>query len=286
MTSLADLTRIGLRWQPAGRAGFTGPLLTLADDLDRAFRALAARWDAAEERHPAALPADLLDRLGYLESFPQQATFPVGLAPVEDDLGHFVRPDGSVTLTRPRPVTEVLTPAACYHLYAAHEGETLTAPLYLTTRNTCFRQETRYEPLRRQQSFTMREIVCLGTPGETAEFLAQTRADVDRLARSAGLPVDWMPATDPFFRPRGSPGYLMQRVQPSKHEALYGASLALGSVNLHRAHFGTAFGITRDGVPVSSACVAFGVERWMYAVADRHGLDPANWPLIAEKVMA
>ena len=34
MTSLTDLTRIGLRWQPAGRAGFTGPLLALADDCD------------------------------------------------------------------------------------------------------------------------------------------------------------------------------------------------------------------------------------------------------------
>jgi hypothetical protein len=286
MTSLADLTRIGLRWQPAGRAGFTGPLAALAGDLDRAVRALAARWDAAEEHHPAALPAGLLDRLGYLESFPQQATFPVGLAPVDDDLGHVEHPDGTVTLTRPRPVTEVLTPAACYHLYAAHEGETLTAPLYLTTRNTCFRQETRYEPLRRQQSFTMREIVCLGTPGETADFLAEARACAGRLARAVGLPVDWAPATDPFFRPRSSPGYLMQRIQPSKHEALYGGSLAIASVNLHRAHFGTAFGITRDGAPVSSACLAFGLERWMYAVIDRHGSDPARRPFLIEEVMA
>ncbi|MBO3749255.1 hypothetical protein J5X84_24515 [Streptosporangiaceae bacterium NEAU-GS5] len=278
MTGLADLTRIGLRWQPSGRAGFTGPLLALADDLDETFRSLAARWNAAEERHPAALPADLLDRLGYLESFPQQATFPVGLAPVEDDLGHRVAADGSVVLTRQAPVTEVLTPAACYHLYAAHEGETLTGPLYLTTRNTCFRQERRCEPLRRQRSFTMREIVCLGAEAETAAFLSQARQWADDLARLMGLPVSWAPATDPFFRPRTSPGYLMQRLQPSKHELLYADGLALGSVNLHRTHFGEAFGITRDGAPVSSACVAFGLERWMYAVADRHGADPANWP--------
>jgi hypothetical protein len=124
----------------------------------------------------------------------------------------------------------------------------------------------------------MREIVCLGSPAETGEFLEAARDMTDRFARLIGLPLDWVPATDPFFRPRRDPGALMQRLQPVKHEATYQSRLALASANLHHDHFGAAFGITRDGAPASSACLAFGLERWLFALTDRHGPDPAAWP--------
>jgi hypothetical protein len=281
MTQLAELTRIGLRWHPSGQVGLTGPLLALADACDLAFRRLAGRWHATEERHPAALPARLL--ADHLHSFPHQATFPVSLDADEANLAEFVDADavaasGAVALTRTAPVTELLTPAACYHLYAAHQRERLPAPLYLTTRNTCFRREQLYEPLRRQWSFAMREVVCLGTAAETTAFLEAARTTVDRFTTLIDLPLDWLPATDPFFRPASNPGYLLQRVQPTKHEATYGGSLAIGSVNVHHDHFGAAFGITRDGTPATSACLAFGIERWLYALTDRHGPDPGGWP--------
>jgi hypothetical protein len=92
------------------------------------------------------------------------------------------------------------------------------------------------------------------------------------------LPLDWSPATDPFFRPHSDPGYLIQRIQPIKHEATYDGSLALGSANLHHDHFGALFDITRDGAPATSACVAFGIERWLFALTDRHGPEPSGWP--------
>jgi len=281
MTALADLARLGLRWDDRGQATLSGPLLALADDCDHAFRRLAERWQAVEERHPATLPAAYL--AGHLRSFPQQATFTLALDPADDNLAAFadgpvITPAGSVMLTRTTPVTAVLTPAACYHVYAQRRGEQLAAAHYVTTRNTCFRRESQYQPLRRQWSFTMREIVCLGTPAEAASFLAEARSAVDSFARLLDLPVAWSAATDPFFRPHDDPGYLMQRVQPLKHEAVYGGSLALGSVNLHHDHFGSAYAITRAGVPATTACVAFGVERWLYALVDRHGPDPAGWP--------
>lgn len=281
MNELTDLTRIGLRWDPSGQAGLTGPLLALADDCDVAFRHLAGHWCATEERYPAALPARTV--ADYLRSFPHQATFPVALDPDDENLGEFadgpvVAANGEVALTGTAPVTAVLTPAACYHVYSGHQGEQLPAARYLTTRNTCFRREPRYEPLRRQWSFSMREIVCLGTPAEAASFLDHARAAVDQFAALLDLPLDWSPATDPFFRPRSSPGYLLQRIQPTKHEATYGRSLALGSANLHHDHFGAAFDITRNGAPATSACIAFGIERWLFALTHRHGPDPAGWP--------
>ena len=54
--------------------------------------------------------------------------------------------------------------------------------------------------------------------------------------------------------------------------------LAIGSVNFHRNYFGEAFGITRDGQEAYSGCVAFGVERWLYAWLAHFGTDEAGWP--------
>jgi seryl-tRNA synthetase len=281
---VAEWGRLGLGWRESGQASLGGPLLRLAQDLDRAFGLLAtAAWGAQEERHPASLPAERLQRVDYLHSFPHQASFPVRLDPEEENLDRFrsgpmVGGDGRVRLTGLAPVSEVLTPAACYHVYAAHEGESLPGPLYLTTANTCFRHEARYEPLRRQWSFTMREIVCLGTAAETAGFIETGRSAVDLLLRQLDIETHWSAATDPFFRPLENPKYLMQRLQPTKHEAVYGGDLAISSANLHHEHFGAGFSITRDERPAHSACLAFGIERWLFAVTDRHGISPCAWP--------
>lgn len=280
----AEWEPLGLSWHPSGQSSLSGPLLALAGRLDRAFLLLAAAlWGAREERHPASMPAGTLQRVDYLHSFPHQASFPVRLDPDEANLDAFragpvLGPDGDVRLTRLAPAREVLTPAACYHLYAGHEGTSLAGPLYLTTSNTCFRHEARYEPLRRQWSFTMREFVCMGSAPETEAFLAEGRSAVDLLLKRLDVAVEWSVATDPFFRPLQNPQYLMQRVQPSKHEAVYGGELAIGSANQHHDHFGAGFSITRDGGPASSACIAFGIERWLFALVRRHGTDPAAWP--------
>lgn len=284
---LEALESVGLSWRPSGRAGLRGPLLRLAQACDKAMLAVAGIWDAQEERHPATLPTGVLDRVDYLRSFPQQATFAVSMDADEANLDAFlegpvVDGTGRVALARLAPVHEVLTPAACYHLYAAREGESLPGPLWLTTRNTCFRREADYTPLRRMASFTMRELVCLGNRDEVGDFVALAREAVDLMLRLMDIPVRWQPATDCFFRPERNPKYLLQRVMPVKHEAIYGdgpaGELAIGSTNLHHDHFGARFGLTRDGEPANSACVAFGIERWLFAITDRHGTDPASWP--------
>jgi seryl-tRNA synthetase len=279
--SVEELSRIGLVWHPSGQAALRGPLLALADQCDRAFASLAAIWAASEERHPATLPAARLQRVDYLRSFPHQASLAARLNPAaltEFLSGDVVGEHGQVAVTRLAPIREVLTPAACYHLYNSREGESYDRPLYLTTRNTCFRHESRYEPLRRLWNFTMREIVCLGTQRETVAFLDRARAVADEFMRLMDLPVEWLTATDPFFQPRSNPKYLFQLVQPVKQEATYGGDLAIASLNLHHDHFGSAFGITRDGAPAHSACLAFGIERWLFAITDRHGTDPRSWP--------
>jgi seryl-tRNA synthetase len=277
-----DLGAVGLTWQPSGQVVLAGPLQRLFGDCDRGFTVLAAACDAEPEEHPAMIDARALQAVDYLTSFPHLATFPISLEASKTNLAGFVAdgpmdPTGAVRLAATAPVRQVLTPAACYHAYVHHSGETLAAPRYLTFRNTCFRREEYYEPLRRQWTFRMREIICLGTRVEVVAFLARTRAAVDALLHELDLPVSWDMATDPFFQPARNPLYLAQRLQPSKHEATFG-DLAIASVNLHEDHFGAAFGITRDDRPAVSGCVAFGLERWLFALTARHGADPANWP--------
>ncbi|GAB7142828.1 hypothetical protein [Mycobacterium riyadhense] len=280
---VAALARLGLVWRDSGQAGLRGQLLRLAEECDRAFQRIGAVWQAQDERHPATLAGDVLQRTDYLGSFPQQATFAVRLDPQETNLDEFVAGPvvdeaGHLAVTRLSPIRDVLTPAACYHVYAAHQGETLDRPLYVTTRNTCFRQETVYEPLRRLRSFTMREIVCLADKAETINFAEAARELVGRFATLVDVPVNWQSATDCFFRPERNPKYLFQRLQPVKQEATYGGGLAIGSVNLHHDHFGVGFQLSYGGKPASTACLAFGIERWLFAITDRHGFDPSSWP--------
>jgi hypothetical protein len=132
-------------------------------------------------------------------------------------------------------------------------------------------------PLERQWSFTMREIVCMGTSDETRSFLETAVAAVDGMVGAIGLPVRWEQATDPFFRPSKNPQYLMQQIDPTKHELLFDDRLAIASTNLHHDHFGRAFDIERDGEPVRTACIAFGIERWVAAFLQQFGGE-GPWP--------
>jgi hypothetical protein len=86
-------------------------------------------------------------------------------------------------------------------------------------------------------------------------------------------------ASDPFFDPSRNPKFLAQRLDPVKTEMIFGDGLAIGSINFHRNYFGEAFGIARGGEAAFSGCVAFGLERWLYAFLSRFGPDVRRWPL-------
>ena len=281
--SIESLVPAGAAWMENGQSILSGPVLELFQSLDRAFLRLASTWNATEYRFPTFISARELHRIDYFRSFPHLATFAVCLDPDDANLaafadGEILDRSGGVALTEVRPVADVLTPAACYHLYVHLQGSALDAPLYLTTRNTCFRKEEYYLPLQRQWSFSMREIVALGTIAEVRTFLDRTRGVVTAFLGELDLPVAWETATDPFFRPASNPKHLAQRLNPTKVEAVFDGSLAIASVNLHQDHFGATYGITRDGTESYSGCVAFGLERWVYAILHQFGSDPDAWP--------
>lgn len=279
-----DWSRIpGYRWHENGQLAFSGALLRLYQRLDALFLHWAAERAAAEYRFPTFIRARELDRLDYFRSFPHLVTFPVALDPAKENLSLFTRgapldDHGNVLLTAHAPVGDVLTPAACYHFYIHFQGEALSEARYVTTRATCFRREEYYAPLQRQWNFSMREIVCLGTADEVKAFLAGARATVEGFLKKIALPVEWQDATDPFFNPSQSQKYLLQKLDPVKTEMVFDGHLAIGSINFHRNYFGEAFHITRAGAETYSGCIAFGLERWIFAFLSHFGTDERDWP--------
>lgn len=236
--------------------------LALLRWFDAQFSRLAASSGAEEYRFPSLIARETLARAGYFEAFPDGAT---GVhAP-----GH----DGS----------HLLSPAVCYHCYALLADQTLEEPCVLTCVGTCHRHEGgAYEPLARLWEFTMREVVFLGPAAWVARQREEWIERVRDLARSLGLAGELELATDPFFGGPARGKTLLQQLKALKYElrlraGAEGQTLAVASFNLHEAFFGRRFGIALPGgAPAHSACVAFGLERWVFAVLAQRGFDAAR----------
>jgi seryl-tRNA synthetase len=279
----------GLSIGPDGSVGLYGPLLQLFERLDAAFVRLSRPFSAEPRTFPPLLAVRHLRALDYFTSFPHLVTLPVGIAREAGNLERFragngADREGPLTLAELAPVETVLAPAACYAIYPALGGSDLGAePRTITLLGTCFRREDRYEPLRRQWCFRMREIVHIGSAESVGAFLAKSEELVRRLASQLDLPITTATATDPFFDPARSPRYLHQKLFPTKSELVFDGDLAIGSFNYHRSFFGETFAILHAGRPAHTGCTAFGVERWLWAILARHGLDPRHWPSPAEE---
>lgn len=274
-------TAPGLTWNVEGMVGLAGPLAELLERLDAAFVDLAAGFGAEKHCYSPLLAVRDLKRVDYFASFFHLATLPVRVVPQEAAAFRDANADlagGSLVVGRIAPVEAVLSPTACYSVYASLAGTDLgDRPRHVTTCGTCFRQESSYEPLRRQWSFRMREVVHLGSESTARQFLETARRATVDLATRWGVGLAVEEATDPFFEP-GLPRDQYEKRFPSKRDMTTQDGLAIGSLNLHGSFFGDAFGLTFAGRPAHSACVAFGLERWVYAILRAHGTDPAGWP--------
>lgn len=274
----------GLHCTPNGSVGLSGPLLELFEAIDGRLRGIAATFGAESVSFLPLLPVHTLRAIDYFSSFPHQVIAPVSPEGTTDQLRAFGAAngpagDGPLRFDRLEPVQSVLAPAACYAVYPTFADADLDRPRAVTLLCTCFRREKEFLPLRRQQCFRMREIVHIGDGASVRIFLEAAERAALALAAELQLPVTAAPATDLFFDAARSPRHLHQKLFPTKREFLFEGELALGSVNLHRTFFADLFSVAVSGARAQTACLAFGVERWVWAVLRTHGTDPASWPL-------
>lgn len=249
--------------------------LRLKELLERRFLAWAAECGAVPMRFPPLMRVKDLDGLDYFRNFPH---LPLIVTRLELER----QPDYAKGGTRETiPVGDLATAeyalpsAACYSIYLHLRGTALDGPLYVTTVADCFRNEQKYDELRRLWGFTMREIVCIGTAEDVQAHVTSFKERILGFADRLGLGLQTETATDPFYEPQSSRA-LMQKLFPQKEELVYGGTVAIGSLNFHRNFFGERCDIrAADGQPAFTGCVAFGLERWMHALLDRFGGIPA-----------
>lgn len=243
--------------------------------------------DVLVRRFPPVFPFAAYERTDYVASFPDLTglvrTFTGG-----DREHRALLADREAGLPWDHhlgPGETVLVSAACHPLYATLAHEPLPPQGVVVDLETwCFRHEPSPDPFR-QQAFTMHERVTVGTPQQAQDHRDRWLDAGLAMLRGLGLPVEAVPANDPFF---GRAGRLLANSQLEEELKIelvvpaYGDPqdvTALLSVNSARDHFGLPFGIrTADGEVAHSACTGIGVDRITLALLRHHGLDPDTWP--------
>lgn len=284
---VSELRARGELWEVTpGVVGLRGTTLSLLRRLEREIAQLAQREAPEEWAAPLALPMRTLQRAEYFASFPFWLTAAYHLPEAEAALERIATDIDPVLAARAagRCSDVALPPALCYHVFERFAGRALTTSQLVTLAGTCWRYEgTRLSALERQWAFTMREIVCIGTAADVEDFRQRGMRLARALASRLDLDAGFLVASDPFFAPTARGKAIVQRVKALKHELALPiggeSSTAAASFNNHEQFFGEAFGITlTSGEPASSACVAFGLERWLLAFLVAHGIDAEAWP--------
>lgn len=254
-----------------------GPeLVHLRTTLEGKFLGWAAERGAQPMLFPPLMRVTDLEKFDYFRNFPH---LPLLVASLRPECLHETAERGVAVQAIPSSelttAAYALPSAACYNIYLHLSGTVLDGPRYVTTVASCFRNEQRYDDLRRLWGFTMREIVCIGTRDEVQDHLRHFKQRVSGFGEALGLGLAIELGEDPFYEPKGARS-LMQQLFPQKEEFVYGGSVAIASLNFHRNFFGERCSITTaGGQPAFTGCVAFGLERWLHALSDRFEGDLA-----------
>lgn len=268
------------------REGFAtlGPgMVRLRDLLEDRWLAWAAECGAASMLFPPLMRVEDLERFDYFRNFPHLPLLVSHLRPERlPDVAKTGLPQGEAETGDLTSAGWALPSAACYNIYLHLAGTDLEAARYVTTVATCFRNEERYDGLRRLHGFTMREIVCIGTRDEVQDHLRTFKTKVTAFGERLGLGLTVEAGSDPFYQPQSGRAVL-QQLFPQKEELLYDGTLAIASFNFHRNFFGERCRIrAADGQPAFSGCVAFGIERWLHALLASHGSAEAAGEALGE----
>lgn len=253
--------------------------------LERLLDGPCSEGGAERVYFPPLTPRHVLQRAGFLESFPTLCGWVHAFE--GDERAHrslLERERAGEDWSDALRSTELaLTPAACYPLYPTLRGVLPAQGRLFDFTAYCFRREPSDDPAR-MQAFQVRENVRLGDSAAVQAWRQGWMERAREIAAMLGLPALIAPAHDPFF---GRAGRLMASSQLElelKFEWLVPiwseeSPTAVASFNYHVDHFSRAFEIRLpDGSDAHSACLGFGLDRIAIALFRIHGLDPQRWP--------
>src|SRR6266513_261910 len=153
-------------------------------------------------RFPPVMSRALLEKSGYLKSFPHLLGCVSSLTGTEASIRALVegRAAGQDWVDGLAATDLVLTPAACYQVYPiiAARGDVPRSGVLVDVESYCFRREASSE-LGRMQAFRMREYVCIAGPDIALGFRERWKMRAEEIATQLGVHFTLVPASDPCF---------------------------------------------------------------------------------------
>jgi hypothetical protein len=275
---------------PADGAVQRGLAIQLFEKTDRLFTQISDTYAADLRKYPSLISAAALAKCNYLNNFPQNA-FLVSEFPHQLEILEQVR-NSTNYAELSRPTSYILAPAVCFHCYEELSSHVSDKPLIFTAKGTCYRHEAKWRMGKhRLNEFSMREIIYLGP----AEFVESTRQHIMEQVWSMfgqlGLFGRIETASDPFYFPQDAIKKQHQLMSNMKYELVVELnqgrdSFSIASFNNVKNTLCTEFDIKDSkGDPLHSGCVAFGIDRWVYALLLNYGSDWSEWPESVRKIL-
>lgn len=273
---------------PVGIRGAFGRGARFEDVIER-FNLLVSRIAAGDDAEVRAFPPvvgrHVIEKHGYLESFPHLCGAVFSFTGSEAESKKMAaRAAAGEPWQEFLQMTDVaMAPAICYPLYQTLSGTVPPAGRLFSLLGWAFRHEPSDEPTR-MQSFRMREFVRVGTAEQVVGWRDMWLQRGLDLLQSLGLDAQSSVAADPFFGRAGKMLAVNQRQQQLKFEVsvpVISAAdpTAVCSFNFHQDHFCSKWQIrTESGALAQTACLGFGLERVAMALFQTHGFDPDRWP--------
>jgi len=275
-----------------GHVILRGPAANVMRLVDhRVQTRFADRFEAEHEIFPNTILAKTLDRVAHFSSFPEHVDFVNHLrsdATVLKEFADYCRENDwkpELHEETMAPPEFAISPSCCYHCYEGMEDWTLDAPgRTITATLQCHRYEGKnLTSMARLNAFTMREVVWVGHPKWVRDQRTAAADPLFAWAKDWELDCTIENANDMFFTDDFAVKASFQRQQEGKIEVRMrvpaeGRSISVASSNFHGATFGKSFNIKVGKRPAVSACMAWGYERWVYALFAQFGFDIAKWP--------
>ena len=263
----------------------SGSFEAVVNGIDALVTRAGADQDAPAYHFPLVMRGDLLERTGYIKSFPDLAGSVQSFT--GDDRAHATLlqaiEQGEPWRERLAATDLALCSAACHPLYPSQKGKLPAGGRRVEVFGQCFRRDQastrhacRFSVSTSSSSWaTLRARAPIGMTG-SPEHSRSTAGWVSRSKR-------WSRTT------RSSAGPARSSRRAEREEVLKieivspicstEQPTAITSANCHLDHFGDSFEIqTNEGEVAHTACVGFGLERITLALFHTHGLDPTHWP--------
>ncbi len=253
--------------------------------LDQLFEVMAVRRGAALRRYPSMIGLDTLEKCGYIRSFPQNLYMVSEFSHQYDTLRQVKTAVDPAALARQSK--HALAPAVCFHCYAELSGQVLDGPVRLTAMGNCFRHEAEWRVgNHRLTEFSMREVVFVGDSDFVEEERGWWMQEIWSLFVELDLHGSLTTANDPFYFSEDALKIQHQKMASMKYELLVetpaGSTFSIASFNHMGDSLCKPFNVNGPaGLPWSSGCVAFGIDRWAFALLAEYGAWD-EWPSIVK----